>query len=75
MKSAKYQRSILSDSLRYDVLKRDNFTCQICGASAKKDGVKLEVDHICPVSKGGKTEISNLQTLCERCNRGKSDKY
>lgn len=75
MKSAKYQRSILSDSLRYDVLKRDNFTCQICGASSKKDGVKLEVDHIFPVSKGGKTEMSNLQTLCERCNRGKSDKY
>lgn len=75
MKSAKYQRSILSDSLRYDVLKRDNFTCQICGASSKKDGVKLEVDHIFPVSKGGKTEMKNLQTLCERCNRGKSDKY
>lgn len=75
MKSAKYQRSILSDSLRYDVLKRDNFTCQICGASSKKDGVKLEVDHIFPISKGGKTEMSNLQTLCERCNRGKSNKY
>ena len=75
MKSAKYQRSILSDSLRYDVLKRDKFTCQLCGASSKKDGVKLEVDHIFPVSKGGKTEMKNLQTLCERCNRGKSDKY
>lgn len=75
MKSAKYQRSLLSDSLRYDVLKRDNFTCKICGASSKKDGVKLEVDHIFPVSKGGKTEMSNLQTLCERCNRGKSNKY
>ena len=74
MKYAKYQRSILSDSLRYDVLKRDNFTCQICGASSKNDGVKLEVDHIFPVSKGGKTEMNNLQTLCERCNRGKRDK-
>lgn len=75
MKSSKYQRSILSDSLRYDVLKKDNFTCRFCGASAKNDGVKLEVDHILPVSKGGKTEINNLQTLCERCNRGKSNKY
>lgn len=75
MKSAKYQRSILSDSLRYDILKRDDFTCQLCGASSKKDGVKLEVDHIIPVSKGGKTEKENLQTLCERCNRGKSNKY
>ena len=52
---------------------RDLFTCQICGSSAK-DGVRLEVDHIVPVSKGGKTEMSNLQTLCERCNRGKRDK-
>lgn len=75
MKSAKYQRSILTDSLRYDVFKRDNFTCQICGASFKEDGAKLEVDHIIPISKGGKTEMKNLQTLCIRCNRGKSDKY
>jgi len=75
MKSVKYQRSILSDSLRYDVLKRDEFACQICGASYKNDGVKLEVDHVIPVSKGGKTELENLQTLCERCNRGKSNKY
>ena len=75
MQSTKYQRSILSDSLRYDVLKRDNFTCKICGASFLNDGVKLEVDHIFPISKGGKTEMNNLQTLCERCNRGKRDKY
>jgi hypothetical protein len=67
------ERALMSDSLRYDVLRRDNFTCQICGSSAK-DGVRLEVDHIVPVSKGGKTEMSNLQTLCERCNRGKRDK-
>ena len=37
--------------------------------------VKLHVDHIKPVSKGGKTELSNLRTLCERCNLGKSDKF
>lgn len=67
------QRRLMTDSLRYDVLKRDNFRCQLCGASAK-DGIKLHVDHIFPVSKGGKTEMSNLRTLCERCNMGKSDK-
>ena len=39
-----------------------------------KDGVKLHVDHIIPVYKGGKTTMSNLQTLCDRCNLGKSDK-
>ena len=72
-RSAKFQRSLMSDSLRYDVLKLDNFICQICGISAK-DGAKLEVDHIIPVSRGGKTNMGNLQTLCERCNRGKSNK-
>ena len=69
----RHERALMTDSLRYDVLKRDNFTCQICGSTAQ-DGVKLEVDHIIPVSKGGRTELSNLQTLCDRCNRGKRDK-
>lgn len=67
------ERSKMSDSLRYDILKRDNFKCQICGSTAQ-DGVKLHVDHIIPVSKGGKTVKSNLRTLCDRCNLGKSDK-
>lgn len=69
----KVERSKMTDSLRYDVLQRDNYQCQICGASAN-DGAKLHVDHIIPVSKGGKTELSNLQTLCDRCNLGKSNK-
>lgn len=67
------QRRVVTDSLRYDVLKRDGFRCCVCGATAS-DGVKLEVDHIIPVSKGGKSTMDNLQTLCERCNRGKRDK-
>ena len=69
-----YERSLMTDSLRYDVMKRDGFKCVICGATAQ-DGVKLHVDHIYPVSKGGKTEMSNLRTLCERCNHGKAAKY
>ncbi len=69
----KQERKIMNDDIRYNVLKRDNYTCQICGATVK-DGVKLHVDHIIPVAKGGKTVMSNLQTLCERCNMGKSDK-
>jgi hypothetical protein len=67
------ERSEVSDALRYDILRRDNFTCVICGASQKL-GVRLHVDHIVPVSKGGKSVASNLRTLCERCNVGKSDK-
>lgn len=71
--TSKRERKYMTDDLRYDVLKRDNFTCQKCGATAK-DGAKLHVDHIIPVFKGGKTTISNLQTLCDRCNIGKGTK-
>ena len=71
--TSKRERRYMTDQLRYDVLKRDNFTCQKCGATAK-DGAKLHVDHIIPVYKGGKTTMSNLQTLCERCNIGKGTK-
>lgn len=67
------ERSVLTDSLRYDILKRDGFRCVLCGMSSK-DGAILHVDHIVPIAKGGRTEPSNLRTLCERCNLGKSDK-
>lgn len=71
----KEERRKLSPSIRYDILKRDQFGCVLCGRNPKTDGVRLHVDHIIPVSKGGKTEINNLRTLCEDCNIGKSDKY
>jgi hypothetical protein len=67
------ERGEVSDSLRYDILRRDNFTCVICGASAR-EGARLHVDHIIPIAKGGKSVPENLRTLCERCNIGKSDK-
>lgn len=60
--------------IRFIVLKRDNFKCCICGASPAKDStVELHVDHIIPWSKGGETVLENLQTLCSKCNLGKSD--
>ena len=55
-------------------MKRDGFRCVLCGRTAN-DGVVLHVDHIYPVARGGKTEMSNLRTLCEFCNKGKSAKY
>ena len=61
--------------LRWKVLQSDRFTCRACGASpATTIGVELHVDHILPWSKGGTTVSENLQTLCSKCNRGKSDK-
>ena len=60
--------------LRFKVLARDYFKCCICGASPAKDSsVELHVDHIKPWSKGGETVLDNLQTLCSKCNLGKSD--
>ncbi|MDH5648197.1 MAG: HNH endonuclease [Gammaproteobacteria bacterium] len=60
--------------LRFRVMQRDNFSCKHCGASPAKDpSVVLHVDHIVPWSKGGKTIMENLQTLCSKCNLGKSN--
>lgn len=66
------KRKNISKKVRFEVFKRDSFTCQYCGKSAP-DAV-LEVDHIIPVSKGGDNDISNLITSCFECNRGKSNK-
>jgi 5-methylcytosine-specific restriction endonuclease McrA len=56
-------------SVRVSVLHRDCYKCVFCGRSPKQ--VQLEVDHIVPFSKGGSNDLSNLQTLCFDCNRGK----
>ena len=63
-----------STRLRFEVLYRDQFTCRFCGASPIKDpSVTLHIDHIVPWSKGGETSLDNLQTLCSKCNLGKSN--
>ena len=58
---------------RKAVYERDNYTCQICGATVN-DGAKLEIDHIKPVSKGGTNDENNLQVLCQQCNREKHNR-
>jgi 5-methylcytosine-specific restriction endonuclease McrA len=60
--------------LRFKILQRDRFTCRACGRSpATEGGVVLHVDHVVPYSGPGETVFENLQTLCDRCNLGKSD--
>ena len=69
------QMALMTQKLREYIKKRDNYTCCICGNSVEKEpNLLLEIDHIIPISKGGLTEESNLQTLCWKCNRAKSDK-
>lgn len=58
-------------SLRYQVLSKAKFRCELCGISA--DEKALDVDHITPRNKGGKTIPENLQALCYTCNSQKRD--
>jgi len=58
--------------IRFDIFRRDNFTCQYCGR--KSPDVILELDHIFPRSLGGKDSFDNYKTSCFECNRGKSNK-
>ncbi|OLD64186.1 MAG: hypothetical protein AUF65_00220 [Chloroflexi bacterium 13_1_20CM_50_12] len=63
----------ISSSLRFHVLERDNFTCWCCGARSPQ--TELQVDHIISRAEGGTDSLNNLATLCQKCNRGKSDKH
>ena len=74
-KSVEGQRKLMTQRLRQEIKERDHYTCQSCGVSITDEPhLLLEIDHIVPVSKGGLTEESNLQTLCWKCNRKKSNK-
>lgn len=56
-------------SVRFDVFKRDDFTCVYCGRRPPE--VTLEVDHLLPRAEGGGDQPENLVTACWDCNRGK----
>ena len=62
----------ISGTLRYEILKRAKFRCELCGISAEQKA--LEVDHILPRNNGGSDEQSNLQALCYSCNAMKRDR-
>ncbi len=67
----KVRRKSVGKRVRFEVFKRDAFTCQYCGATPPS--IVLHVDHIIPVSDGGSNEIDNLVTSCQPCNSGKSN--
>jgi ATP adenylyltransferase len=61
----------ISGSLRYNLLKKAKYRCELCGTPA--DQKALEVDHIIPRNKGGSDDPSNFQILCYSCNASKRD--
>lgn len=65
----KKKRKRLSNQLRYQVLERDNHTCQSCGATVEQ-GVRIEIDHI--DNNPTNNVLVNLQVLCNLCNQGKA---
>lgn len=65
-------RGAVPGSIRYEVLKRAGFRCELCGISA--DEKALEVDHITPKNSGGEDSVNNYQALCYSCNATKRDK-
>ena len=74
-KSVAGQRAIMTAKFREFIKKRDNYTCKHCTLSVMGEPhLLLEVDHIMPISKGGLSTEDNLQALCWRCNRSKSNK-
>ncbi len=69
-------RREISLGLRFRILYRDNFKCVLCGNNPPASpGLTLHVDHIVPWSKGGRTELENLRTLCAACNLGRGNFY
>lgn len=63
------KRKSISKKKRFEILKRDGFSCQYCGAHPPQ--VILQVDHITPIKKGGDNSEDNLITSCQPCNIGK----
>lgn len=70
----------ISPQLRAEILERNGYTCQLCGAGAGDPDpfnpsrkVRLHIDHIIPVSQGGTEDKDNLRALCSSCNQGRAN--
>jgi 5-methylcytosine-specific restriction endonuclease McrA len=68
----KTPRIIIPPAVRKYVFERDRYCCPSCGQTNQQ--TELTIDHIIPLAKGGSNDISNLQTLCRRCNSRKRDR-
>lgn len=69
---SKKRRKQVRKGLRFEIFKRDGFTCQYCGRQPPE--IVLQIDHITPVAEGGDNDPMNLVTACRDCNLGKGKK-
>jgi 5-methylcytosine-specific restriction endonuclease McrA len=67
------ERQRVTAKVRFEVFARDGNRCRVCGTTAEVE--PLHVDHIIPISKGGRSDLHNLQTLCQTCNLGKGNRH
>lgn len=67
------ERGKVSNKIRFLIYERDGYKCCNCGVSGRY--AQLEIDHIMPIAKGGKSTFDNLQTLCHKCNVEKGNTY
>ena len=73
LKLMKLVRSIYKSKVPFskrNVMVRDGFVCAYCGTKDKR----LTIDHVIPVSKGGKTSFENCVAACKNCNSTKNDR-
>jgi hypothetical protein len=70
----------ISGKLRREILERNGFTCRVCGAAAGEESgcepprtCRLQIDHVVPISQGGKDEANNLRAVCVYYNKSKAD--
>lgn len=70
----------ISPQLRNEILERNGFTCQLCGAGPGEPDpfnpnrkVRLHIDHVKPISQGGTDDKNNLRVLCSACNQGRAN--
>jgi len=68
---SKTPRIPIPKEVRKYVFQRDKYQCQSCGKTTGE--TDLTIDHIIPLSRGGQNDISNLQTLCLKCNQKKTN--
>lgn len=66
--------SYIADKIKQQVRKRSNGYCEYCYASMSFSPTQFDIDHILPVSLGGKSELSNLAIACGECNGHKHSK-